>query len=60
MTINEKLIAVSGYIENTTNGSKKRNSETVISGKKSKRNIPVAIKMLEGCEKTISKVFFNL
>ena len=42
------------------NGSKKRNSETVISGKKSKRNIPVAIKMLEGCEKTISKVFFNL
>ena len=31
--------------ENTINGSKKRNSETVISGRKSKRNIPIAIRM---------------
>ena len=45
VTINEKLSAVSGYIENTINGSKKRNSETVISGRKSKRNIPIAIRM---------------
>tara|TARA_B100000029_G_scaffold133349_1_gene127410 strand:+ start:101 stop:232 length:132 start_codon:yes stop_codon:yes gene_type:complete len=42
------------------NGSKNRNSETIISGKKSKKNIPTAIRMLDGCEKTISKVFFNL
>jgi hypothetical protein len=36
---------VSGYIENTINGSKKRNSEIIISGKKSNAKIPTAIKM---------------
>ena len=45
VTIKEKLSVVSVYIENTKNGSRNKNSETIISGKKSKKKIPIAIKM---------------
>ena len=50
VTIREKLNVVSGYIENTRNGSKNKNSEIVISGMKSKKNIPTRIKMYDGFE----------
>ncbi|MEC9063351.1 MAG: hypothetical protein VX995_02085 [Thermoproteota archaeon] len=43
-TIKEKLNVVSEYIENTRNGSKNKNSEIVINGKKSRKNIPIKIK----------------
>ena len=43
--IKEKLNVVSGYTENTINGSRNKNSETIISGKKSKKKIPIVIKM---------------
>ena len=49
-TINEKLNVVSGYIENTRNGSIKRNSEIIINGMKSRKNIPIEIKMYDGFE----------
>ena len=45
ITIKEKLSTVSEYIENTTNGSKNKNSEIVISGIKSEKNIPTVIRM---------------
>ena len=45
ITIKEKLSAVSGYIENTKNGSRNRNSEIIINGTNSKKKIPIAIKM---------------
>ena len=45
VTIKEKLSVVSGYIANTKNGSRNKNSETIISGKKSKKKIPIVIKM---------------
>ena len=45
VTIREKLNVVSGYIENTRNGSKNKNSEIVINGMKSRKNIPIEIKM---------------
>ena len=44
VTIREKLNVVSGYMENTRNGSKNKNSEIVINGKKSRKNIPIKIK----------------
>ena len=50
VTIREKLNVVSGYIENTRNGSKNKNSEIVISGMKSKKNIPTRTKMYNGFE----------
>ena len=50
VTIREKLNVVSGYIENTRKGSKNKNSEIVISGMKSKKNIPTRIKMYDGFE----------
>ena len=43
--IREKLNVVSGYIENTKNGSRNKNSEIIISGMNSKKKNPVAIKM---------------
>ena len=49
-TIREKLNVVSGYIENTRKGSKNKNSEIVISGMKSKKNIPTRTKMYDGFE----------
>ena len=45
VTIREKLNVVSGYIENTRNGSKNKNSEIIINGINSKENIPIEIKM---------------
>ena len=45
VTIREKLNVVSGYIENTRNGSKNKNSEIIINGINSKDNIPIEIKM---------------
>jgi len=50
VTIREKLNVVSGYIENTRNGSKNKNSEIVISGMKSKKNIPTRTEMYDGFE----------
>tara|TARA_B100001996_G_C18268323_1_gene442035 strand:+ start:62 stop:220 length:159 start_codon:yes stop_codon:yes gene_type:complete len=44
-TIKEKLSAVSGYIENTKNGSKNKNSEIIINGIKSKKKTPTAIRI---------------
>jgi translation initiation factor 2 beta subunit (eIF-2beta)/eIF-5 len=41
---------VSGYNEKTTNGSKNKNSEIVINGMRSRKNIPTAIKILDGFE----------
>ena len=43
--MSKKLRVVSGQIENAINGSKKRNSEIVISGKNNRKNIPIAIRM---------------
>ena len=45
VTIREKLNVVSGYIENTRKGSRNKNSEIIINGMKSKKNIPIEIKM---------------
>tara|TARA_B100000678_G_scaffold38128_1_gene27852 strand:- start:434 stop:625 length:192 start_codon:yes stop_codon:yes gene_type:complete len=50
VTIREKLNVVSGYIENTRNGSKNKNSEIVINGIKSRKNIPIKIKTYDGFE----------
>ena len=50
VTIREKLNAVSGYIENTRNASKNKNSEIIINGMKSRKNIPIEIKMYDGFE----------
>ena len=50
VTIRVKLNVVSGYIENTRNGSKNKNSEIVINGMKSRKNIPIKIKMYDGFE----------
>ena len=50
VTIREKLNVVSGYIENTRNGSTKRNSEIIINGMKSRKNIPIKIKTYNGFE----------
>ena len=49
-TIKEKLNVVSEYIENTRKGSKNKNSEIVINGIKSRKNIPIEIKMYNGFE----------
>ena len=43
--IKEKLNVVSGYIDNTKNGSINKNSEIIINGVNSKKKIPTAIKM---------------
>ena len=48
--IREKLNVVSGYIENTRKGSRNKNSEIIINGIKSKKNIPIKIKMYDGFE----------
>ena len=50
VTISEKLNVVSGYIENTRNGSRNKNSEIIINGMKSRKNIPIEIKMYDGFE----------
>ena len=50
ITIKEKLSVVSGYIENTKNGSRNRNSEIIINGMKSRKNIPIKSKMYNGFE----------
>ena len=44
-TIKEKLNVVSGYTENTKNGSRNKNSEIIINGKNSEKKTPIAIKM---------------
>ena len=44
-TIREKLNVVSGYTENTTNGSRNKNSEIIINGINNKKKIPVVIRM---------------
>ena len=44
-TIKEKLNVVSGQIENTTNGSRNKNSEIIINGINNKKKIPVVIRM---------------
>ena len=44
-TINEKLKVESEYKWKTKNGSKKRNSEMMINGKKSNKKIPIAIRI---------------
>ena len=44
-TIKEKLNVVSGYIENTTNGSRNKNSEIIINGVNSNKKNPIAIKI---------------
>ena len=49
-TIKEKLSIVSGYIENTKNGSKNKNSEIIINGANSKKKIPIVIRMYNGFE----------
>ena len=43
VTIREKLNVVSGYIENTRKGSRNKNSEIIINGMKSRKNIPIKI-----------------
>jgi len=50
VTIREKLNVVSGYIENTRNGSRNKNSEIIINGIKSRKNVPIKIKMYDGFE----------
>ena len=50
ITIREKLNVVSGYIENTRKGSRNKNSEIIINGMKSRKNITIEIKMYEGFE----------
>ena len=43
--IREKLNVVSGYIENTRKGSRNKNSDIIINGMKSRKNIPIESKM---------------
>ena len=43
--INEKLNVVSGYRENTKNGSRNKNSEIIINGVNSNKKNPIAIKI---------------
>ena len=58
VTIRKKLNVVSGYMENTRKGSRNKNSEIIINGMKSRKNIPVKIKMYDEFEKIIPKVLF--
>ncbi|MDC0063487.1 hypothetical protein OAJ67_00645 [Candidatus Nitrosopelagicus sp.] len=41
---------VSGYIENTKNGSKNKNSEIIINGINNNKKITIAIRMYDGFE----------
>ena len=52
------LLTAKGQIENTRKGSKNKNSEIVINGVKSRKNIPIKIKMYDGFEQIIPKVLF--
>ena len=51
VTIREKLNVVSGYIENTRNGSKNKNSEIVINGMKSRKIFQLKLKCMTDLNK---------